>query len=77
MGKILTQAEIDALLGSAATLRSATGDAPAAPAKPYITYNFRRPDRVSKDQIRSLHFMHDRFARNMAQSLSAWPASGQ
>ena len=35
-------------------------------------YNFRRPDRVSKEQIRSLHFMHDRFARNIAQSLSAY-----
>ena len=71
MGKILSQAEIDALLGSAAMLRGADGAAPA-PAKSYITYNFRRPDRVSKDQIRSLHFMHDRFARNMAQSLSAY-----
>jgi flagellar motor switch protein FliM len=74
MGKILSQDEIDALLGSAAAMQ------PAAPAatpdvavpKSYITYNFRRPDRVSKDQIRSLHFVHDRFARNIAQSLSAY-----
>ena len=72
MGKILSQDEIDALLGSAATLQSASGDSPAGPSKPYITYNFRRPDRVSKEQIRSLHFMHDRFARNFAQSLSAY-----
>jgi flagellar motor switch protein FliM len=71
MGKILSQDEIDALLGSAATLQVA-GDTPAGPSKPYITYNFRRPDRVSKGQIRSLHFMHDRFARNIAQSLSAY-----
>ena len=72
MGKILSQDEIDALLGSAATLQSASGESPAGPSKPYITYNFRRPDRVSKEQIRSLHFMHDRFARNIAQSLSAY-----
>lgn len=72
MGKILSQDEIDALLGSAATLQSASADSPAGPSKPYITYNFRRPDRVSKEQIRSLHFMHDRFARNIAQSLSAY-----
>jgi flagellar motor switch protein FliM len=72
MGKILSQDEIDALLGSAATLQSTSGDSPAGPSKPYITYNFRRPDRVSKEQIRSLHFMHDRFARNFAQSLSAY-----
>jgi flagellar motor switch protein FliM len=36
------------------------------------TFNFRRPDRVSKDQIRSLHFIHDRFARNVTTSLAAF-----
>ena len=74
MGKILTQEEIDALLVSAATLAQTARAADAHPSasKQYITYNFRRPDRVSKDQIRSLHFMHDRFARNIAQSLSAY-----
>ncbi len=35
-------------------------------------YNFRRPDRVSREQMRSLHFMHDRFARNFSSSLSAY-----
>ena len=37
-----------------------------------VGYNFRRPDRVTKDQIRSLHFLHDRFARNVSTSLSAY-----
>jgi flagellar motor switch protein FliM len=37
-----------------------------------LVYNFRRPDRVSKEQIRSLHFLHDRFARNISTSLSAY-----
>jgi flagellar motor switch protein FliM len=37
-----------------------------------VPYDFRRPDRVSKDQIRSLHFLHDRFARNLSTSLSAY-----
>lgn len=72
MGKILSQDEIDALLGSAATLQVSPGDLPMGPSKAYFTYNFRRPDRVSKEQIRSLHFMHDRWARNVAQSLSAY-----
>ena len=35
-------------------------------------YNFRRPDRVSKEQLRSLHFLHDRFALNLSTSLSAF-----
>lgn len=35
------------------------------------SYNFKRPDRISKNQIRSLHFVHDRFARNCSSSISA------
>jgi flagellar motor switch protein FliM len=35
-------------------------------------YNFKRPDRISKNQIRSLHFVHDRFARNFSSSVSAY-----
>jgi flagellar motor switch protein FliM len=73
VSKILSQEEIDALLNSVA-------DADEAPAPRVVesggggvtAYNFRRPDRVSKDQIRSLHFLHDRFARNVATSLSAY-----
>jgi flagellar motor switch protein FliM len=71
MGKILSQQEIDALLGSAAELRSYPASVAVRP-KTHVTYNFRRPDRASKEQIRSLQFMHDRFARNVAQSLSAY-----
>ncbi len=71
MGKILSQEEIDALLVSQSDISTdeAQGDTSLAGA---ITYNFRRPDRVSKDQIRSLHFLHDRFARNVATSMSAF-----
>src|SRR5262249_16252568 len=37
-----------------------------------LPYNFKRPDRISKNQLRSLHFIHDRFARNFSSSLSAY-----
>jgi len=70
MGKILSQDEIDALLGSAGVLQEPAGG--KGPKKTHFSYNFRRPDRISKEQIRSLNFMHDRFARNVAQSLSAY-----
>jgi flagellar motor switch protein FliM len=70
MSKILSQEEIDALLGSTATLDS--GRKAPVQIEAAITYNFRRPDRVSKEQIRSLHFLHDRFARNVSTSLSAY-----
>jgi flagellar motor switch protein FliM len=71
MSKILTQEEIDALLSSAPGADVATrGSDPIL--GDVITYNFRRPDRVSKEQIRSLHFLHDRFARNVGTSLGAF-----
>jgi flagellar motor switch protein FliM len=71
MAKILSQEEIDALLGAAAE-REANAQERAVAHEAVVTYNFRRPDRVSKEQIRSLHFLHDRFARNVATSLSAY-----
>lgn len=85
MAKILSQEEVDALLKShskpaskaAGGGGSERGGAPApakkAQAQRKVTlYNFRRPDRVSREQMRSLHFMHDRFARNFSSSLSAY-----
>lgn len=72
MSKILSQDEIDALLRSAQAIERATTGA-ARPAIDGVTpYNFRRPERVSKEQFKSLHFLHDRFARNVATSLSAY-----
>src|SRR5712691_1912973 len=40
--------------------------------KKILKYNFKRPDRISKNQIRSLHSVHDRFARNFSSSVSAY-----
>ena len=71
MSKILSQEEIDALLSSTPTSDTVSSPSPARSGG-VITYNFRRPDRVSKEQIRSLHFLHDRFARNVAGSLAAF-----
>ena len=71
MSKILSQEEIDALLTSASEIERTVRADPAA-RDGAVPYNFRRPDRVSKEQIRSLHFLHDRFARNVATSLSAY-----
>jgi flagellar motor switch protein FliM len=62
MSRLLSSEEIKALVAGSEV--ASGGDV--------IAYNFRRPDRVSKDQIRSLHFLHDRFARNAATSLAAF-----
>jgi flagellar motor switch protein FliM len=70
MTKILTQAEIDTLL----TVAADTPHARRVPGveAPVVRYNFRRPDRVSKEQIHALQFLHERCARNMSTSLSAY-----
>ena len=34
-----------------------------------VPYNFRRPDRLSKDQVRSLYLLHDLFAQSLSSSL--------
>ena len=70
MGKILSQEEIDLLLGSANELRKE--QAAEAPSINSVTYDFRRPNRMSKEQVRSLQLLHDRFGRNVSSSLSAY-----
>jgi flagellar motor switch protein FliM len=72
VSKILSQDEIDALLTSAADLEQVALHELPIDGESVIAYNFRRPDRVNKEQIRSLHFLHDRFARNISTSLSAY-----
>ena len=70
MSRTLSQQEIDALLLAAGN----HADERRAPASDLqvARYNFRRPDRVSKEQLRSLHFLHDRYAVNLSSSLSAF-----
>jgi flagellar motor switch protein FliM len=42
------------------------------PLKAAQPYDFRRPDRIAKDQLRAIHLLHENFARNLASSLSAY-----
>ncbi len=34
-----------------------------------VPYNFRRPDRLSKEQVRSLYLLHDMFSHSLSSSL--------
>jgi flagellar motor switch protein FliM len=70
MNKILSQDEIDTLL-SVATRTGHSSQATDA-SGPVVRYDFRRPDRVSKEQIHALQYLHDRCARNISTSLSAY-----
>ena len=71
MKPTLSQDELDAVMLE--TVSRSRAEEPGPAVTPYATaYNFRRPDRVSKEQLRSLHFLHDRFAVNVSTSLSVF-----
>ncbi len=79
MADILDQSEVDALLNavasgdvetSAARLPGKNGGAVAP--KDIMVYDFKRPERVSKDQMRALQTIHESFARNVGAALSAF-----
>jgi flagellar motor switch protein FliM len=72
MSRTLTSDDINALLEAAERHSVYGGSRVSVNPEGATRYNFRRPDRVSKEQIHSLQFLHDRFARNVATSLSAY-----
>ena len=37
-----------------------------------VKFDFRRPDRIPKSQVRAIHLLHDTFVRNLVSSLSAY-----
>lgn len=86
MSELLSQDEVNALLQSVPLLEEAPGPAAAAGAPPLTAaalaqpgyrkrasrYDFKRPNRISKNVLQSLHFLHERYARNLALNLSAY-----
>src|SRR5882724_6268063 len=65
--RVLSQEEIDDVFKN---LRDSQQD--DDPAKKALVYDFRRPDRIAKDQLRAIHLLHENFARSLASSLSAY-----
>jgi len=65
--RVLTQEEIDDVFRN--LRESPQEDDLAKRAQPY---DFRRPDRIAKDQLRAIHILHENFARSLASSLSAY-----
>ncbi len=74
MAKILSQDEIDALLSTV----SSSDDVGVASSevadedklRSIVVYDFKHPNRVSKDQLRTLENMHDNFAGHIGSVLS-------
>src|ERR1051326_4349704 len=65
--RVLSQEEIDSVFRNVRDIPD--DDDPAKRAQPY---DFRRPDRIAKDQLRAIHLLHENFARSLASSLSAY-----
>ncbi|HEX9745097.1 MAG TPA: flagellar motor switch protein FliM [bacterium] len=70
MAEILSQAEIDALLSALDDKDIIDDDAYEASSRRVKEYDFRRPDKFSKDQIRTIHMVLETYARNWATYLS-------
>lgn len=77
MADVLDQSEVDALLaavdhGGVDAVEGQPIDRSLKREKDVHTYDFKRPERVSKEQMRSLEGVHEAFGRNLGASLSAY-----
>jgi len=78
MADVLDQAEVDALLAAVDAGQVPNGGSGAhargksRQTHDVRTYDFKRPERVSKDQMRALETIHEGFARNFGASLSGF-----
>ncbi|HEX4796483.1 MAG TPA: flagellar motor switch protein FliM [Humisphaera sp.] len=80
MTDVLDQSEVDALLAAvdAGQVHSKTDSAPSVFGSRGVnhvevqTYDFKRPERVSKDQMRALEALHEGFGRNFGAALSGY-----
>ena len=63
MSRELSQQEIDAVFQNMSDRKREN---------PAVKFDFRRPDRIPKSQVRAIHLLHDTFVRNLVSSLSAY-----
>ncbi|HOF11456.1 MAG TPA: flagellar motor switch protein FliM [Treponemataceae bacterium] len=72
MNEVLSQDEIDQLLMAISSGETETDDyKPVSDTRKIKIYDFKRPDKFSKEQIRTVSIMHETFARLTTTSLSA------
>ena len=74
MDKVLSQDEINALFSAMSTEDIPLDESgeKSSSAQKITKYDFHRADRISQDQMRSIHLLHEYFGRNFASSLSAY-----
>ena len=72
MNEVLSQDEIDQLLMAISSGESENDDfKPVNDTRKIKIYDFKRPDKFSKEQIRTVQIMHETFSRLTTTSLSA------
>ena len=72
MNEVLSQDEIDQLLTAISSGSTESEDfKPVNDTRKIKIYDFKRPDKFSKEQIRTVSIMHETFARLTTTSLSA------
>ena len=72
MTEVLSQDEIDQLLTAISAGNTETEDfRPVNDTRKIKIYDFKRPDKFSKEQIRTVQIMHETFARLTTTALSA------
>jgi flagellar motor switch protein FliM len=76
--EVLSQAEVESLLTTMEAGSSRAGAPKSAPPKGttrlrdrVLPYDFKRPERVGKEQMRALQSLHEGFGRNFGAELSA------
>ncbi len=79
MPETLEQSEIDALLSTVEAQDAVEGafqifSRHRKDSEPIEirSYDFKRPERISKDQVRAIHALHETFARDFSASLSSF-----
>ncbi|EFN2893548.1 flagellar motor switch protein FliM, partial [Campylobacter coli] len=73
MAEILSQEEIDALLEVVDdnTNTPTASEKDGKDERNIVVYDFKRPNRVSKEQLRTIKGIHDKLARNLASQISS------
>ncbi|WP_040825136.1 flagellar motor switch protein FliM [Thermanaerovibrio velox] len=68
--EVLSQNEIDSLLQALSSGSVDLASIEKQDDRKIKIYDFRRPDKFSKDQLRAIQMIHDSFARQLTTSLS-------
>lgn len=73
MADILSQEEVDALLAAVSEGEALPAERPEPPQKRFhvARYDFKRPERVSKEQFRGFQTLSELFARELSTALGA------